>query len=162
MSGSVRALLEKLGSLVPGYAGYADRETRRECDQVLRLAVSSRLGAARAALDRKTADCTRTGRLDLLEPLDSLSRRVAALADALRHAPAGYAALFDAATLDAAQLDRIYAFDLEVREAGERVFDAAEQLRAGADGEALDSLNAAVAAAEESLRRRGEVLREVR
>ena len=37
MSGSVRALLEKLGSLVPGYAGYADRETRRECDQVLRL-----------------------------------------------------------------------------------------------------------------------------
>ncbi|MHB1046331.1 MAG: hypothetical protein ACYC4P_09980 [Thermoanaerobaculia bacterium] len=162
MSGPVRALLEKLGSLVPGYAGYADRETRRECDQALRLAVASRLGAARAALDRKTAECARTGRLDLLEPLDSLSRRVAALADALRHAPAGYAALFDAATVDAAQLDRIYAFDLEVREAGERVFDAAERLRAGADIEGLDPLSAAVSAAEEALRRRGEVLREVR
>ncbi|HPA51517.1 MAG TPA: hypothetical protein PLP50_07935 [Thermoanaerobaculia bacterium] len=162
MSGSARALLERLGSLVPGYAGYADRETRRECDQALRLAVASRLGAARATLDRRTADCARTGRLDLLEPLDSISRRVAALADALRHAPAGYAALFDAATVDAAQLDRIYAFDLEMKEAGERVFDVAERVRAGVDAEALDALNAAVAAAEESLRRRGEVLREVR
>ncbi len=162
MSGSARALLERLGSLVPGYAGYADRETRRECDQALRLAVASRLGAARATLDRRTADCARTGRLDLLEPLDSISRRVAALADALRHAPAGYAALFDAATVDAAQLDRIYAFDLEMKEAGERVFDVAERVRAGVDAEALDALNAAVAAAEESRRRRGEVLREVR
>lgn len=162
MSGSVRALLEKLGSLVPGYAGYADRETRRECDQVLRLAVASRLGAARAALDRRTAECARTGRLDLLEPIDALSRRIGSLADALRHAPAGYAALFDAATVDAAQLDRIHAFDLEAREAGERVFDAAERLRAGVDTEALDPLNEAVSAAEESLRRRGEVLREVR
>lgn len=162
MSGSVRAILEKLGTLVPGYAGYADRETRRECDQVLRLAVASRLGAARAALDRRTAECARTGRLDLLEPIDSLSRRIGSLADALRHAPAGYAALFDAATVDAAQLDRIYTFDLEAREAGERVFDAAERLRAGVDAEALDPLNEAVSAAEESLRRRGEVLREVR
>jgi len=162
VSGSVRALIDRLGSLVPGYAGYADRETRRECDQVLRLAVASRLGAARAALDRRTAECARTGRLDVLEPLDSLSRRVGALADALRHAPAGYAALLDAATVDAAQLDRIYAFDLEAREAGERVFDVAERVRAGADAEALDPLEAAVAAAEEALRRRGEVLREVR
>ena len=64
MSGSVRALLEKLGSLVPGYAGYADRETRRECDQVLRLAVSSRLGAARAALDRKHVPLEVGGELD--------------------------------------------------------------------------------------------------
>ena len=49
-----------------------------------------------------------------------------------------------------------------MKEAGERVFDVAERVRAGVDAEALDALNAAVAAAEESLRRRGEVLREVR
>jgi len=49
-----------------------------------------------------------------------------------------------------------------VREAGERVFDAAERLRAGVDIEGLDPLAAAVSAAEEALRRRGEVLREVR
>ena len=103
MSEAVKSLLGRLGSLVPGYAGYADRERRRESDQALRLAVAARLGTARAVLDRRTAECARTSRFDVLEPLDALSRRVAALADAVRHAPAGYAALFDAATIGAAR-----------------------------------------------------------
>jgi hypothetical protein len=161
MSEAAKSLLGRLGSLVPGYAGYADREHRRESDQALRLAVAARLGTARAALDRRTAGCARTGRFDVLEPLDALSRRVATLADAVRHAPAGYAALFDAASVGAAELDRLYALDFAVREACERLVEEAERLPAAADVAALERVNAAVSEAEAALHRRTESLREV-
>ena len=162
MSETVKSLIQKLGSLVPGYAGYADREKRRESDQALRLAVAARLGTARAALDRRMAECARTSRFDVLEPLDALSRRVATLADTVRHAPAGYSALFDAAAIGAAELDRLYAFDLAVREACERVVDEAERLPAAVDTAALEKANAAASGAEAALDRRSEALREVK
>ena len=162
MSEAVKSLLTRLASLVPGYAGYAVREKRRETDQALRLTVAARLGTARAALDRWTAEGARTGRFDVLEPLDALSRRVATLADAVRHAPAGYAALFDAATVGAAELDRLYALDLGVREVCERVVDEAERLPAAVDAAALERANAAVSDAEATILRRAEALREVK
>ncbi|MCL4808459.1 MAG: hypothetical protein KJ062_11835 [Thermoanaerobaculia bacterium] len=162
MSEAVKAALQKLGSLVPGYAGYADREKRRESDQALRLSVAAGLGAARAALDRRTAECARTGRFDVLEPLDAVSRRVAALADAVRHAPAGYSALFDAATVDAAGLDRLYELDLEVQGACERLVEEAERLPAAVDPEALGRVQALQEDAEAALRRRTESLRGVK
>lgn len=162
MSEAVKSVLQKLGSLVPGYAGYADRETRRESDQALRLSVAARLGAARAALDRRTAECARTGRFDVLEPLDAVSRRVAALADAVRHAPAGYSALFDAAAVDAAGLDRLHALDLEVQGACERLVEEAERLPAAVDEEALERVQRLQDEADAALRRRTEALREVK
>lgn len=162
MSEAVKALLQKLGGLVPGYAGYADRERRRETDQALRLAVSARLGSARAALERRAADASRAGRFDLLDPLDALARRTATLADAVRHAPAGYAGLFDAAAVDAASLDRLYEADLAVREACERLAGAAEELPPSPDPGGLARVEAALADADGALRLRGESLREVK
>ncbi len=162
MSESVKSLLVRLGSLVPGYEGYADREKRRESDQALRLAVAARLGLARAALDRRTAECARAGRFEVLETFDAVARRVGTLADAVRHAPAGYAALFDAATVGAAELDRLYALDLAVREACERLADEAERLPAAADVAALERTSAALSDAEAAVLRRAEALREVK
>lgn len=162
MSEAVKSALQKLGSLVPGYAGYADRERRRESDQALRLTVAARLGAARAALDRRTAECARTGRFEALDALDALSRRVATLADAVRHAPAGYGALFDAAAVGAAELDRLYVLDLTVREACERLVEEAERLPPAVDRPALEKAQALQSAAEAALQARAEALREVK
>jgi len=158
----MKELLARLGSLVPGYAGYADRERRRESDQALRLSVSARLGAAKAAFDRRTAESARTGRFDLLDPLDGLARRAATLADAVRHAPAGYSALFDAATIGAAELDRLSALDLAVSEACERLLEEAERLPYSADAAALERAASAASGAEAALARRAEALREVK
>ncbi len=162
MSEAVKALLGRLATLVPGYAGYADRERRRETDQALRLSVSARLGAVRQGLERRTADASRAARFELLEPLDALARRVATLADSVRHAPAGHAGLFDAATVGAAELDRLHAVDLDVREACERLAGAVEASASPADSGALARLDALLADAEAAFRRRAESLREVK
>lgn len=160
MSEAVKSLLAKLAALVPGYAGYADRERRRETDQAVRLAVAARLGAVRTELERRTADASRAGRLDLLEPLDALARRVSTLADSLRHAPAGYAGLFDAAAVGAPELDRLQQLDLEAGEACERL--AAEARATAPEAGALRRVEDALAAAEEAFRRRAGALHEVK
>ena len=161
MSDAVKTLLQKLGALVPGYSGYVDRERRRDTDQALRLSVAARLGTARAALERRMAEASRAGRLDALDPLDALARREATLADSVRHAPAGYAGLFDAASVDAAVLDRLYAADLAVREACERLAAAAESPSGGPDAGTIPGIEALLVEAESALRRRAELLREV-
>ena len=89
-----------------------------------------------------------------------LSRRVATLADAVRHAPVGYAALFDAASIGEADLDRLYALDFDVQRACERVVDEAERLPAGADAAALQKTIAAASGVEAALDRRTAALRE--
>ncbi|MBK9373351.1 MAG: hypothetical protein IPN03_06375 [Holophagales bacterium] len=73
----------------------------------------------------------------------------------------GYAALFDAAAVDAADLDRLYAFDLQVRDACEKVVEESERLPAAVDLAALDRASAVVSEAESALQRRAEALREV-
>ena len=162
MSEAVKALLGKLAALVPGYVGYADRERRRETDQALRLSVSERLGAVREELEGRVVDALRASDFGLVEPLDALARRVATLADSVRHAPAGYAGLFDAASVGAAELDRLHAADLAVREACEGLASAVEALPAPADAGGLRRVETALAGAEAAFRRRGESLREVK
>jgi hypothetical protein len=162
VSETVKALLGKLAALVPGYAGYADRERRRETDQALRLSVAARLGAVREELEGRVVDALRASDYDRVEPLDALARRVATLADSVRHAPAGYAALFDAATVGAAELDRLLADDHAVREACETLAAAVAGPPTPADAGALKRVEAALADAEAAFRRRGASLREVK
>ena len=162
MSEAVKSLLARLASLVPGYAGYADREKRRESDQALRLTVSARLGAAREELEGRVVDALRESDYGLVEALDPLARRAATLADAVRHAPAGYSGLFDAATVGAAELDRLHAVDLEVREASERLATVVAGAPTPPDTGALKQAEAALRDAEAAFRRRSEALREVK
>src|SRR5258706_4630279 len=104
-------VLEKLASCVPGYSGYAEREKRRDTDQALRRSVASRLSDLTPVVDRLVAEALRTMRLEALEPLESLKRRLSRVADAVRHAPAGYTGLFDAPDVDAKELDRLIEHD---------------------------------------------------
>ena len=162
MSEAVKALLGKLAVLVPGYAGYAERERRRETDQALRLSVAARLGAVREELEGRVVDALRSSDLERVEPLDALARRVATLADSVRHAPAGYAGLFDASSVSAAELDGLHGIDLAVREACEQLATVVGSLPAPADAAALKRAEAALRDAEEAFRRRAAALHEVK
>jgi hypothetical protein len=39
----VKNIFDRIGSLIPGYSGYADREGRRNCDKVLRDSIVVKL-----------------------------------------------------------------------------------------------------------------------
>jgi len=157
---SLAAALEKLASCVPGYTGYAEREKRRETDQSLRRSVASRLSDLTPVVDRLVAEALRTMRLEVLEPLESLKRRLSRAADAIRHAPAGYAGLFDAREVDAKELDRLTDHDERLREAVEELSRVvrATTLEAIDGGRAVEEPLVAV---ESALRTRDEILKGV-
>ncbi len=162
MSEALKGLIGRLGALVPGYTGYAAKEKRRDTDQALRLSIAARLGAGRAALDRNIAASAQGMRFESLEALEGLKRRAQALADSVRHAPAGSAGLFSGVPVDEALLERIYAADLAAREACEAVTAAFEAVPRGGSEPAVDRAHDALAAAEEVFRRRAETLAGVR
>lgn len=153
----LKSVLETLLAKVPGYAGYADRERRRETDQALRLAIAATLREARGGVDRQAAAAARAMAFDALEPLEALGRRADTLCDALRHAPAGYAALFDAVTVDAALLAEVYDGDLALRTAAETASGWLTAL-SFRDPATADAAHEALSAVEAAVRRRAEVL----
>lgn len=141
-----RNLLERLVARIPGFAGYQDRELRREVDQRLRRDLAGRLDEARSRLSAhlrtlSLADAALVGRLDgVLKDLDRV-------ANALRHAGSGYAGLFDAVKIGEEQLAALYTYDLALLDEVEAVeAGVAEVAQGGGSAEELERLVAAAGA----------------
>lgn len=153
-----RGVLDRLGSVIPGYRGYMERELRRSTDRVIRDVVVSRLGSVRQRVVRLIADHARAMRLDGLESLERARRRLDLVMDQVRHAPEGYSGFFDAVQITAADLDTIHAHDAALCDGVEALAASLGALEAG-DASAFDP---ALEAFEEAVRVRRERLRGVK
>jgi hypothetical protein len=119
-------VLERIAAHLPGIAGYRDREARRETDRRLREHLARRLDDAAASFDRLRLALTDASRLDRLDEVGRLDRRVRGASHALRHAAAGYSGLFDAVKVREAELDALLAHDAGLVEEVEAFAVAAE------------------------------------
>ncbi len=135
---ALRNLLDK----IPGYAGYQDREQRRETDKRLREHIALRLGAF---LDQLNGLQQQLGMkaLAVMDDFETVAMRIQRLQERIRTASYGYAGLFDAVQVKAEQLRQLYAFDaafLEaVEELGERVKAFAAEVAQGFDREKVEA-----------------------
>ena len=102
-----RNILERLGSKIPGFKGYLEREMRREW--------------------------TREARLENLDRASSVEKSLDRLANRIRHADYGSSGFFDAVKIGQAELDRIYEFDLALTDTVEYLALQVEQLPETAD-----------------------------
>lgn len=113
-----RNVLERLLTRIPGFRGYADRETRREADKLLREHGATRLERVVRELHEVAANSA----LDQLNDLHELINDVDKLRVELRFADRGYSGFFDEVKLDSsAALDAVYEKD-------ERIVDQIEQI----------------------------------
>lgn len=119
-----RNLIERLGAHVPGFAGYLDRELRREVDEALRRHLAAQLDAARREVAVAMTSLTLAQAAQLAR-LSRLDKELDALACRLRSAGAGYAGLFDAFKVREEQLERLYALDLSCAEDVQALLEAA-------------------------------------
>jgi hypothetical protein len=152
-------VFEKL-SQVPGYAGYSDRDKRRQSDLSIRRAVGERVSHCRLRLGRLMSEAERSLRYDALDPLSSVKRRLDELADALRQAPTGYGILFDARVVGSADLVRITERDGVLLEAADELSKLVDDLSV-TFAEAILDAERGLTALEEAITRRDEVLRSV-
>jgi len=114
MEKSERNFLEKIADWIPGLKGYRAREDRRETDKRLREYLATRMDKAKDRVDEIKLELTNRGNLSALQPVGELHRKMQRVTDTLRFATYGYSGFFDQVKIKEEELDRIYAFDLQI------------------------------------------------
>lgn len=131
-----RPALERWLRLLPGYAGYKEKEQRRDADWILREAIRHRL---REIADRLLRIQRELAERDLsrVDEIDRLVRRIQTLADQIGVARYGYAGFFDAIRIEEAELEALYRFDADllqkIEELQERIDVLDQAVHSGGD-----------------------------
>jgi hypothetical protein len=114
-SDKVRSFIEKMIRWVPGYTGYADKESRRNTDKLLRMHLAAKLEESKTAFDSMVSGLSQKPEaLDLLNTAGSVTKLLEKLVDRLKLADYGYAGFFDGQKIMEPQLDALYKFDQEL------------------------------------------------
>ena len=138
---------EKLVATIPGYAGYKQKEQRREADKLLRLHVAHAYEAQLQRANKLQYDLSAQGALRVIVAVDRAVTKLQLLIDRIRNASYGYAGLFDAVKVDEAALDALYNFDEAMLDGVQVVatrLDKLAELAAG-DGVTMTDVNELVA-----------------
>lgn len=101
----------KAARIIPGIASYQDKEKLRDIDKRLRTHIASILNQERLRIEALKAQLATGLKLDPLDELDAVTRKMYKLADTIAFAPYGYASFFDQASVDKKKLEELYGFD---------------------------------------------------
>ena len=104
-------ILDRIGSLIPGYSGYAKRDNQRISDKLLRDKIAARLVEVENAInDMQKKAARREIDVDLLI-LEELRKGCSTLSAKIRNATYGASALFDKEQIKEEELQEIYRLD---------------------------------------------------
>jgi len=133
---SAQTKLDGLATRIPGYAGYKQKEQRREADKLLRLHVARKFEDQLKRLNELQFTLTSRGQLIPLMTLERAGIKLQLLIDRLRNASYGYAGLFDAVKIDKAALDKLYDFDQQMLQGVDQVVALLSKLEDAIQSEA--------------------------
>jgi hypothetical protein len=133
---------ENLVAKIPGYAGYKQKEQRREADKLLRLHVARQYEEQLRRLTEVQYALTASGRLASIVTLERAVMKLQLLIDRIKTASYGYAGLFDAIKVDEGVLDRMYEFDLAMLEGVNELATLLDRLSTAAETEATTAAEA--------------------
>ncbi len=122
---SAQNVLEQLVAKVPGFAGYQEKDLRRDADRLQREYLATRLEENKRALNDLALAATRSGALDVINDVETARKRLDKIVARIRFAERGYAGFFDAIKVEEAALAQAYQFDLDL-------IGAVDEIAAGA------------------------------
>jgi hypothetical protein len=123
---------KRLGSLIPGFKGYIERQNRREADKLLRDTVARRFDEQWKRASQLQVDMVSQGMIAYVDDMERATLQLRTFIDKISTAPRGYSGLFDAVKINEQELEAIYQYDAAF-------FDLAEQV-----GRALDNVEASL------------------
>lgn len=123
---------KRLGSLIPGFKGYIERQNRREADKLLRDTVSRRFDEQLQRTSQIQVDMVSSGMIQYVDDIERAALKLRTFIDKISTAPRGYSGLFDAVKINEKELEAIYQYDAAF-------FDLADQV-----GHALDNVEASL------------------
>ena len=127
---SLAEKMERLARLVPGVAGYQDKEKSRDTDKSIRMRLAARLEELKRELELDKRQMMEKKSLSLLSPLDRVASQLDRLSNTVKYAARGYSSLFDGDRVDQKKLDELCAYDLQLMEELEVFRTHGERVRA--------------------------------
>ena len=123
---------KRLGSMIPGFKGYIERQNRREADKLLRDTVARRFDEQWQRASQLQTDMVSSGLIQYVDDMEKASLKLRTFIDKISTASRGYSGLFDAVKINEQELEALYQYDAAF-------FDLAEQV-----GRALDNVEASL------------------
>jgi hypothetical protein len=109
-------IFDRIGSLIPGYTGYAKRSNQRSSDKLIRERIALRLGDAEEAINSVISKTLRKEECIELLKAEELRKDCSTLSSKVRYAAYGASALFDREQIKDDELDEIYRLDEQLLE----------------------------------------------
>tara|TARA_B110001452_G_scaffold45045_1_gene34426 strand:+ start:2458 stop:2922 length:465 start_codon:yes stop_codon:yes gene_type:complete len=105
---------DKIGSLIPGYSGYAERDSRRNCDKLLREALSSKLSENESMVIKLINKSIKDSNRQLMRELESIRKEINTTYSKIKFSPYGVSSFFSDDQIKEDELAEIYKFDLNL------------------------------------------------
>lgn len=107
-------VFDKIGSRIPGYKGYTNRENRRNCDKLLRVNISEKISNCEKTLSDRMNSEIKKNNLDVLIEIEGYRQRLSTLSDKIKYAPYGESSFFSNTQIKENELQEIYVLDLDL------------------------------------------------
>jgi hypothetical protein len=117
--------MKKLARILPGIAGYQDRETLRDTDKAVRMKLTGELQEIRLSVESEKRLLMEKEDLSLLPALDRITSLLDKTANLSKFSSRGYSGMFDTFVFTDEKINKLYSFDLGL-------FDDIESIRASA------------------------------
>jgi C4-dicarboxylate-specific signal transduction histidine kinase len=95
MSQRIKSLLDRIGTLVPGFDGYAKRDDQRRSDKLLRSQIAQTLQKIQAHLEQLMKATLKKGAANELLEMEEIRKACSTISDKINYASYGASSLFD-------------------------------------------------------------------
>jgi hypothetical protein len=114
ISSGIAEKLEGMIEYIPLLGSYLRRENDREVDKIIREHMADRFDNLKGAVMKVMTAGAESGKLEGLDKLDRLSRRLDKLRDTIKFAAHGYSGLFDRIKVRDEELEALFNYDLQM------------------------------------------------
>jgi len=119
-------IFKKLGSYIPGFKGYVERQNRRAADKLLRETVAKKFEDLWKRTSALQTDLISQGGIEHIDEMEKAAIQLRTFTDKIRTATYGYSGFFDTIKINEEELTKLYTFDTAF-------FDMAEQINRALD-----------------------------
>ena len=109
-------IFDKIGSLIPGYRGYAEREGRRQCDKIMREEISSKLNSIEKLLEARIETIIAEKNYKEMNDFEKCRKKLNTISSKIKFAPYGNSGFFSDAQIKETELMEVYQKDMALLE----------------------------------------------
>jgi len=154
---------KKLGSYIPGFSGYIERQNRRDADKLLRETVARRFDEQWSRASNLQVELVSSGMIKYVDDMEKAVLVLRTFIDKISTASRGYSGLFDAVKINEKELEAIYQFDAAFFDLAKQIEDALNNVEASLADEtalpaAIRNLTTLSRLAVETFERRSEIV----